>query len=132
VAEQLLPSTLEDGVRTFLLATGHQPTLQRFAAEVIPALRAATTAERGQPIARHELEGLTSPHVPPRLFLNQHGSNASDRHEPHSPHPPSHWRPGWAGRLDAGQEAEDPDLADLRATSPAPRPGCWRLPALRT
>jgi alkanesulfonate monooxygenase SsuD/methylene tetrahydromethanopterin reductase-like flavin-dependent oxidoreductase (luciferase family) len=48
-AEQLLPSILEDGVGTILLGTGDRATLQRFAAEVIPALRAAVDAERGGP-----------------------------------------------------------------------------------
>jgi len=45
--DQLLPSVVEDGVSTFLLATDDPPTLQRFAAEVIPALRAAVDAQRG-------------------------------------------------------------------------------------
>ncbi|MEU3984526.1 LLM class flavin-dependent oxidoreductase [Streptomyces sp. NPDC026672] len=44
--QELLPSILEDGVGTFVLATDHRPTLQRFATEVMPALRAAVTAER--------------------------------------------------------------------------------------
>jgi alkanesulfonate monooxygenase SsuD/methylene tetrahydromethanopterin reductase-like flavin-dependent oxidoreductase (luciferase family) len=47
--EQLLPSVLDDGVGTFVLATDHQLTLQRFAAEVIPALRAAVSAGRALP-----------------------------------------------------------------------------------
>jgi alkanesulfonate monooxygenase SsuD/methylene tetrahydromethanopterin reductase-like flavin-dependent oxidoreductase (luciferase family) len=46
--EQLLPSVLEDGVSGFLLATDDRPTLERFAAEVIPALRSAVETERGQ------------------------------------------------------------------------------------
>jgi hypothetical protein len=45
--DQLLPSILEDRVGTILLATGDRGTLQRFAAEVIPALRAAVDAGRG-------------------------------------------------------------------------------------
>jgi hypothetical protein len=36
------------GVGTFLPGTGRRPALQRFAAAVIPALRAATAAERGE------------------------------------------------------------------------------------
>jgi hypothetical protein len=39
--DQLLPSAIEDGVGTFLLATDDRPTLERFAAEVIPGLRLA-------------------------------------------------------------------------------------------
>ena len=34
--DQLLPSVIEDGVGTFLLATGDRPTVERFAEEVIP------------------------------------------------------------------------------------------------
>lgn len=44
--DQLLPSVVEDGVSTFLLATDDPPTLERFAAEVIPGLRLAVDHER--------------------------------------------------------------------------------------
>jgi alkanesulfonate monooxygenase SsuD/methylene tetrahydromethanopterin reductase-like flavin-dependent oxidoreductase (luciferase family) len=44
--DQLLPSVIEDGVGTFLLATDDRPTLERFAAEVIPGLRLAVDHER--------------------------------------------------------------------------------------
>lgn len=44
--DQLLPSVLEDGVDTFLMATDNQRTLQQFAAQVAPALREAVHAER--------------------------------------------------------------------------------------
>ena len=44
--DQLLPSVIEDGVGTFLLATDDRPTLERFAAEVIPGLRLAVHHER--------------------------------------------------------------------------------------
>ena len=46
-AEQLLPSVVEDGVSTFIVVTNHRSDLQRFAADVIPALRTAVAAERG-------------------------------------------------------------------------------------
>jgi hypothetical protein len=57
--EELLPSVLEDGVGTFLLATDNRPTLQRFDAEVVPALRAAVSAGRGQP--SHSAAGSDRP-----------------------------------------------------------------------
>ena len=44
--DQLLPSVIEDGVGTFLLAADDRPTLERFAAEVIPGLRLAVDHER--------------------------------------------------------------------------------------
>ncbi len=44
--DQLLPSAIEDGVGTFLLAVDDRPTLERFAAEVIPELRLAVDHER--------------------------------------------------------------------------------------
>ena len=44
--DQLLPSVVEDGVATFILATDDHRTLQEFAEEVAPALRDATAAER--------------------------------------------------------------------------------------
>ena len=44
--DQLLPSVIENGVGTFLLATGNQPILERFAAEVVPGLRLAVDHER--------------------------------------------------------------------------------------
>ena len=47
--EQLLPSVIEDGVGTFIVATDNRSTMQRFAEEVIPALRAAVAAERSKP-----------------------------------------------------------------------------------
>lgn len=45
---ELLPSVLEDGVSTFLVATDHRYTLQKLAEEVIPALREAPTSERSR------------------------------------------------------------------------------------
>ncbi len=44
--DQLLPRVIEDGVGTIVLATDDRPTLQRFASEVIPALRLAVDTER--------------------------------------------------------------------------------------
>jgi alkanesulfonate monooxygenase SsuD/methylene tetrahydromethanopterin reductase-like flavin-dependent oxidoreductase (luciferase family) len=44
--DQLLPSAIEDGVGSFLIATDDRPTLERFAAEVVPALRLAVDRER--------------------------------------------------------------------------------------
>ncbi len=44
--DQLLPSVIEDGVGTFLLATDDRSTVERFAAEVIPGLRLAVDHER--------------------------------------------------------------------------------------
>ena len=45
--EQLLPLALEDGIGTFILASDDPATLERFAAEVAPALREAVARERG-------------------------------------------------------------------------------------
>ncbi|WP_308798317.1 LLM class flavin-dependent oxidoreductase [Agromyces silvae] len=45
--EQLLPLAVEDGVDTFILASDDPPTMQRFAAEVAPALREAVAREVG-------------------------------------------------------------------------------------
>jgi alkanesulfonate monooxygenase SsuD/methylene tetrahydromethanopterin reductase-like flavin-dependent oxidoreductase (luciferase family) len=45
--DQLLPSVIEDGVGTFMLGTDDRPTVERFAAEVIPGLRLAVDHERG-------------------------------------------------------------------------------------
>lgn len=45
--EQLLPSVIEDGIGTFIVVTSDRADLQRFAADVIPALRTAVAAERG-------------------------------------------------------------------------------------
>jgi alkanesulfonate monooxygenase SsuD/methylene tetrahydromethanopterin reductase-like flavin-dependent oxidoreductase (luciferase family) len=50
-AEQLLPSVIEDGVGTFIVVTSDRTDLQRFAADVIPALRTAVAAERGHSAA---------------------------------------------------------------------------------
>jgi alkanesulfonate monooxygenase SsuD/methylene tetrahydromethanopterin reductase-like flavin-dependent oxidoreductase (luciferase family) len=50
--EQLLPSAIEDGVGTFIIVTEDRPTLQRFAGEVIPALRPAVASERARPARR--------------------------------------------------------------------------------
>ncbi|MET0133575.1 MAG: LLM class flavin-dependent oxidoreductase [Kibdelosporangium sp.] len=44
--EQLLPLILEDGVGTIVLGSDDPSTLERFAAEVLPALREAVTRER--------------------------------------------------------------------------------------
>ena len=44
--ERLVELALADGVGTFILATDDAATLQRFAADVIPAVRAAVAAER--------------------------------------------------------------------------------------
>jgi hypothetical protein len=53
-----LPSVLDDGVRAFLPPADHQLTLQRFAAEVIPAPRAAVNAERSR-LPDHKQAGDT-------------------------------------------------------------------------
>lgn len=45
--EQLLPLAVEDGVDTFILASDDPATMQRFAAEVAPALREAVEREVG-------------------------------------------------------------------------------------
>jgi hypothetical protein len=50
--EQLLPSIIEDGVGTFIIVTEDRLTLQRFAGEVIPALRHAVASERARPARR--------------------------------------------------------------------------------
>ena len=50
--EQLLPLALENGESTFILASDDPATLQHFAEEVAPALRAAVAAERGPQTAR--------------------------------------------------------------------------------
>jgi hypothetical protein len=63
--EELLPSILEDGVGTFILATDRQPTLQRFAAEVIPALRAAVDAARGSSQGQSGGQAIAGPHAEP-------------------------------------------------------------------
>ncbi|MEV6341861.1 LLM class flavin-dependent oxidoreductase [Actinoplanes sp. NPDC051851] len=44
--EELLPLVVEDGVGTVILGTDHPAELERFAAEVIPALREAVSRER--------------------------------------------------------------------------------------
>ena len=45
-----------NGVGTFIVVTEDRPTLQRFAEEVIPALRSAAADERGTPVSlRYEL-----------------------------------------------------------------------------
>jgi FAD/FMN-containing dehydrogenase len=44
--EELLPLALEDGTATFILASDDPGTLERFAAEVAPALREAVARER--------------------------------------------------------------------------------------
>jgi alkanesulfonate monooxygenase SsuD/methylene tetrahydromethanopterin reductase-like flavin-dependent oxidoreductase (luciferase family) len=44
--EELLPYALDDGIATFILGSDDPGTLQHFAAEVAPALRAAVSAER--------------------------------------------------------------------------------------
>ncbi|MBD8079886.1 LLM class flavin-dependent oxidoreductase [Cellulosimicrobium arenosum] len=44
--ERLLPLVLEDGVSTLILATDDEPTMRRFAAEVVPALREQVARER--------------------------------------------------------------------------------------
>jgi len=59
--EQLLPSVVEDGVGTVLLGTDDRSTLQRFAAEVIPALRAAVDAERGGPQGQAGVQASAGP-----------------------------------------------------------------------
>jgi alkanesulfonate monooxygenase SsuD/methylene tetrahydromethanopterin reductase-like flavin-dependent oxidoreductase (luciferase family) len=44
--EELLSLVLEDGVETLILGSDDPSELQRFAAEVIPAMRAAVARER--------------------------------------------------------------------------------------
>ncbi len=46
--DQLLPRVVEDGIGTIVLATNDEPTLQRFAEEVIPGLRGALAQERSR------------------------------------------------------------------------------------
>ena len=50
--EELLPLVLDSGTGTFILATDDPATLQQFAEEVAPALRAAVATERGPVDAR--------------------------------------------------------------------------------
>jgi alkanesulfonate monooxygenase SsuD/methylene tetrahydromethanopterin reductase-like flavin-dependent oxidoreductase (luciferase family) len=45
--DELLPFVLEDGIGTLILGSDDPATLQRFAEEVIPALREAVDSERG-------------------------------------------------------------------------------------
>lgn len=44
--EELLPFALDDGVSTFILWADDPPTIERFAAEIAPALREAVARER--------------------------------------------------------------------------------------
>ncbi|HEY0258375.1 MAG TPA: LLM class flavin-dependent oxidoreductase [Lacisediminihabitans sp.] len=53
--EELLPMAIEDGISTFILAADDPMTMQRFAEEVVPALRQAVAAER---VAAGVTEGL--------------------------------------------------------------------------
>jgi FAD/FMN-containing dehydrogenase len=48
--EQLLPLVVEDGLGTFLLASDDLPTIERFAEEVAPGLRAAVDRELAAPL----------------------------------------------------------------------------------
>ena len=89
--DQLLPSVIEDGVGTFLLATDDRPTLERFAAEVIPGLRLAVDHERRRTgsnsaaliptQAFHPLEGSILPterrHIMSTIRILGHGNYAS-------------------------------------------------------
>jgi alkanesulfonate monooxygenase SsuD/methylene tetrahydromethanopterin reductase-like flavin-dependent oxidoreductase (luciferase family) len=46
-ADQLTELVLADGISTFILSSDDEPTLRAFAAEIIPAVRAAVAAARG-------------------------------------------------------------------------------------
>jgi alkanesulfonate monooxygenase SsuD/methylene tetrahydromethanopterin reductase-like flavin-dependent oxidoreductase (luciferase family) len=46
-ADQLTELVLADGISTFILSSDDEPTLRAFAAEIVPAVRAAVAAARG-------------------------------------------------------------------------------------
>lgn len=55
--DELLPLVVEDGVGTFILMTDDVPTMERFAAEVAPALREAVDRELPAPLPTGRLRG---------------------------------------------------------------------------
>jgi hypothetical protein len=60
-----------NGGGTFIVVTEDRPTLQRFAEEVIPALRSAAADERGTPVSlRYELTAAL-PALPPIVSFGQ-------------------------------------------------------------
>ena len=105
-AEQLLPSVVEDGVGTFITVANDHVAIQRFAEEVIPALRAAAAAERGGSaagsygLARPRTYAPPSGHARPRpqpacrsrLGRPDEGERGSSSHRCHAGSPSAGFR----------------------------------------